>query len=109
MARAKEEENLQAIASLEERHEKQLRLQARQRHDMEKRRMLNQDEDDKFIRLLDHGYNKQATADERLRTIAKEREAAIDAKRDKFTAKRQAILAAVRARLRPPSPLAARP
>ena len=55
MARAKEEENLQSIASLEERHEKQLRLQARQRHDMEKRRMLNQDEDDKFIRLLDHG------------------------------------------------------
>ena len=109
MARAKEEEDLTALEQAEDMHEKQLRLQARQRHDMEKRRVLHQDADEKFNRLLDHGYNKQVQADERLRARAKAQEDVTKAKQEKFQAKRAQILAAVRASClkpvgRPPTP-----
>ena len=67
MARAKEEDRLRSMAWEEEQLETQMRQQAAQRHDMEKRRNLHQDADSKFNRQLDEIYTKEERAAERLR------------------------------------------
>jgi hypothetical protein len=77
----------------EEQLETQMRQQAAQRHNMEKRRNLHQDADNKFNRQLDEMYTKEERAAERLRGMAKERQGAAEERQAKYQEKRDKIAA----------------